>query len=199
MSGLRAEGEAQPFQASAVAWIRGSAPCSCARRPRPISGLPTARALASGSRCRLCAARRGPGRTSSRVPDGWITDIQTGPGDSIVGLKAARDLTRITLVGDDDDAGSPTLSIESSSLPAALSKAPLLSFWVVPNDPTIWLGGVNLVARADHGWEDGGSFQIPTISLNGAWLTTPVYQVRGASNNDRWAVGARYALRKTTP
>ncbi len=144
-----------------------------------------------------CKARAGTAYIAG--PDGWITDIQTGVGGSIVGLKAARDLTRITVTDDGVDGGPPTLSVDSSPFPQGVAKAPLLSFWVVPNEPTIWLGGVNLVARADDPWQDGGTYQVSTISLNGAWLTTSVNQVRGSSNNVRWAVGARYALRKTNP
>ncbi len=137
-----------------------------------------------------CRARAGTSYIEG--PDGWITDIQAGPGDSIVALKSARDLARITVVGD-------ALSVESTRMPPDVSKAALLSFWLVPNTQTIWLGGVNVVARADDAWVDGGTYQISSISLNGAWLTTPVHQIRGSSNSDRWAVGARYALRKTTP
>ena len=144
-----------------------------------------------------CKARAGTAFVTG--PDGWLTDIQPGAGDSVVGLKSTRDLMRITVVGGGEDAGLPSLSIESSPLPKAVADVPLLSFWVVPNEPTIWVGGVNLVARADDPWQDGGTYQVSTISLNGAWLTTPINQIRGSSNNVRWAVGARYALRKTTP
>ena len=123
---------------------------------------------------------------------GWLADLDVDSTNAVVGLKAAREVVRITADGDTYSAAI------SAPFPMPLSLKPLRSLSAVPDESTLWIGGTNLVARSDDAW-DGGSYQISTISLNGGWLETPINRVRGSSKNDRWAVGVRYALHKTTP
>ena len=85
-----------------------------------------------------------------------------------------------------------------ATLPSQPSTKNFISAWTSPTDQ-LWLGGQNIILRGSNDPTDGGTYEISTISLTGAWLDTPIYQVRGSSNLDRWAVGARHALHKTTP
>ena len=136
-----------------------------------------------------CGAR--PGTVLIEGTTGWLTDIAVESATSIVGLKAAYSLARITVNGD-------VYSASTLTLPNTVASRPVVSLWTTPGEP-IWLGGTNVVARGDDVWSDGGAFSLSTIALNGAWLDMAVHRIRGSSNSDRWAVGARYALHKTTP
>ena len=120
----------------------------------------------------------------------FFTDIAVESASSVVALNGHYALARITVSGDDYAASALTI-------PPNVASRPVVSLWTTPSEP-LWLGGTNVVARGDDVW-DGGAFAISTISLNGAWLDTAVHRIRGSSSSDRWAVGARYALHKTTP
>jgi hypothetical protein len=122
--------------------------------------------------------------------EGWLTDLHALSDHRLVGLKGARDVVEISVNG-------ANISVSRSVIPDALSRKNLLSLWSAPNEP-LWIGGFNLVLRGDDVW-DGGSYGVSTIARSGAWLTMPVHQIRGSSKIDLWAVGARYALHKTTP
>ena len=106
-------------------------------------------------------------------------------------LKGGREIVKLAATGNDYAATLTTL-------PSKPSHLDFVSLFSAPNDD-IWLGGPNIILRTGQELADGGSYQVSTISLTGAWLETPIYQIRGSSNVDRWAVGARYALHKTTP
>ena len=106
-------------------------------------------------------------------------------------LKGGREIVKLAATGNDYAATLTTLPNKPSHLD-------FVSLFSAPNDD-VWLGGPNIILRTGQDLADGGSYQVSTISLTGAWLETPIYQIRGSSNVDRWAVGARYALHKTTP
>ena len=78
-----------------------------------------------------------------------------------------------------------------------MDSTPLTSLWSAPDD-RLWVSGWGAIGHGADAW-DGGTFQLATISLNGAPLNRPMYQVRGTSNGSVWAVGVRYAFHKTTP
>ena len=46
---------------------------------------------------------------------------------------------------------------------------------------------------------DGGVIETTSVAMHGGYLNEPLYQVRGTSANNLWAVGNRYALHKKTP
>ncbi len=90
----------------------------------------------------------------------------------------------------------------------------LSSVWI--HETETWMSGWGLVLRMGkdvNQWTTGmaiteptnatdggeGTYNVSTIALNGAPLDAPFHQVRGTSNTNLWAVGARYALHKTTP
>ncbi len=138
-----------------------------------------------------CAPRAGTAFIEPVVAKtSWLTDIAVESPSSVVALNGRYSLSRVTVNGD-------VYSASTLSIPPNVSGRPVVSLWTTPTEP-LWLGGTNVVAHGDGVW-DGGAFTLSTISLNGAWLDMTVHRIRGSSNSDRWAVGARYALHKTTP
>ncbi len=121
---------------------------------------------------------------------GWLTDIHMMSPTQIVGLKGARDVVKVSVTGDE-------YSVSLAPVPTKLAREALNSLWAVPGD--LWLSGMGVVVRGSDDIWDGGAFQISTISLTGAPLGRPLYQVRGTSNTNLWAIGVRNALHKTTP
>ncbi len=139
---------------------------------------------------RMCTSK--PGFASVDGTNGWLTDLQAQAPDRFVGLKGGRDVVQISVQGD-----SYAVATEQVPYTLTLDRTPLFSLWSAP-DSRLWLSGWAAVAQGDEVW-DGGAFQLSTISLNGAPLDRPMYQVRGISSSNLWAVGVRYAFHKTTP
>ncbi|MBN9159428.1 MAG: hypothetical protein BGO98_40605 [Myxococcales bacterium 68-20] len=121
--------------------------------------------------------------------DGWLTDIQALAPNELVALKGARDVVRISA---DED----SYSVALAPVPTTAASAGLNSLSVEGGN--LWLGGMGVVLRGT-GVFDGGAYEVSTVSLTGAPLGRPIYQVRGTSNTNLWAIGVRYALHKTTP
>lgn len=57
----------------------------------------------------------------------------------------------------------------------------------------------NLVGIDGQPIDGGATLSISSTALNGTPLDAPLYQVRGTSNDNLWAVGSGYALHKKTP
>ena len=123
---------------------------------------------------------------------GWLTDIHMPSADQIVGLIGASEPVRVSITGDEYSA---TVVYRFSDGPA------FNSLWATPG--ALWLSGPKLVLRAGDDLWDGGSLsrslQVSTLAINGAPLAGSLYQVRGTSNTNLWAIGVRNALHKTTP
>jgi hypothetical protein len=132
---------------------------------------------------------RGDGSLMIGGPEGWLTDIQSLAPNEVIGLKGARDVVRISVDGD-------SYSVTHSPVPQEVIASGLSSLWGGPGN--LWLSGWGRVARGTDVW-DGGGYQLSTISLIGGPIDRPMYQVRGTSNTNLWAIGVRYALHKTTP
>ena len=69
------------------------------------------------------------------------------------------------------------------------------------NAPDVWTQSLGLMTPdqiVENGVDGGATFSISSTALNGAPLDRPLYQVRGSSNDNLWAVGPRYALHKKT-
>ena len=121
--------------------------------------------------------------------EGWLTDIEvTGP-DEVIALKGARDVVKVSRI---DDA----YAYVAAPVPTQVTAKGLNSLATVNGD--LWLGGAGLIVRGTSVW-DGGSFAVSTAALNGLPLNSAVYQVKGTSNSNLWAIGVRHALHKTTP
>jgi len=70
------------------------------------------------------------------------------------------------------------------------------------NAPDVWAQCLGLMTPdqlVENGVDGGATFSISSTALNGMPLDRPLYQVRGSSNDNLWAVGPRYALHKKTP
>ena len=135
---------------------------------------------------------------------GWLSDVRSVAANTVVGLKAAFDLARITLEGGSYSTITTTVPILGNPT-ARQGRAGYLSFSAGPNQP-IWLGAYSLVVRGEDVWTDGGTYAISSISLNGGVLSStaptgdmPVYQLRSSSMGDVWLAGDHHALHKTTP
>ena len=122
--------------------------------------------------------------------EGWLLDIQTLAPNDVVGLKARREVVRISA----DDAG---YSVDLATVPYEVDPYGSTSLWSEPGN--LWLSteGKGRVLRGSNVW-DGGSYEISTTSLLGP-LQQPVHRVRGTSNTNLWTIGDGYALHKTTP
>ena len=62
-------------------------------------------------------------------------------------------------------------------------------------DGETWFTAWGLVLRGS----DDGTFSVSTISRSGGPVIAPFYRIRGTSNQNLWAIGARHAYHKTTP
>ncbi len=103
-----------------------------------------------------------------------------------------------------DDGGLPpdVVSFEQSLLPVkiAQSTAPpngppriMTSLW--RGDGETWFTAWGLVVRR----ADDDTYSVSTLSRDGAPVRVPFHKIRGTSNQNLWAVGARHAYHKTTP
>ncbi|MBN9163308.1 MAG: hypothetical protein BGO98_21875 [Myxococcales bacterium 68-20] len=135
-----------------------------------------------------CAAK--PGYLSIGGAEGWLTDIHMRSVNEIVGLKGARDVVKVSIA----EGG---YSVSVATVPMALDQEPLSSLWADPG--SLWLSGFGTVVRASGDVWDGGAFQLSSVAVTGAPLGRHLYQVRGTSNTNLWAIGVRNALHKTTP
>ncbi|AKU95958.1 hypothetical protein AKJ09_02622 [Labilithrix luteola] len=123
---------------------------------------------------------------------GWVGNIQSpGPGVAIM-LNGKRQVARLKKVADG-------YTVDLSEVPTSVmvSNDRMLSLWAA-SEGEQWLSGKGLVVRVDNAW-DGGAYQISTLALRGAPVRTDLFRIRGTSNTNLWAIGAGYALHKTTP
>jgi hypothetical protein len=63
----------------------------------------------------------------------------------------------------------------------------------------MWMSGHGRVVHNPNAWSDAGVYTFSTLAINGAPDTNTIYQIRGTSLTNIWAVGASDALHKTTP
>lgn len=144
--------------------------------------------IADGITGYACSAREGFLKIDGL--DGWVTDLQMGSGGELIGLRSTTDILRLTVEGE-------TYAMTLSTIPFNVGSASWGSLWNAPEEK-VWLTGSKLVATGADIW-DGGTYRVSTISLTGAPLDRPMYQVRGTSNTNLWSVGVGHALHKTTP
>jgi len=124
--------------------------------------------------------------------EGWLTDLQAVAPGELIGLKGARDPVKVSVEGDGYAVAVSPLSTTSIGLPSATFR----SLWSASG--SLWLATNRMVVRGTDVWT-GGQYAISTLALNGAPLPHDLYEVRGTSNTNLWAIGDRHALHKTTP
>ena len=76
---------------------------------------------------------------------------------------------------------------------AGFGAAPSTALW--RGDGETWFTSWGLVLRGS----DDGTFSVSTLSRSGGPVSAPFYRIRGTSNQNLWAIGARHAYHKTTP
>jgi hypothetical protein len=125
--------------------------------------------------------------------DGWLTHLQAVAPGQFVGLKGASDPIRISVVN--DDYVVDVMSIDRTALGLGESE-PFKSLW--SGSDALWLSTFGLVLRGTDVWQ-GGKLEASTIALNGAPILKTIFQIRGTSNTNLWAIGELNALHKKTP
>ncbi len=138
----------------------------------------------------------GPGRS------GWLVDIAPVSATEYVALhnrfeRFAFENVYATAIRVTDDG----YSVEQSLVPVQVapgsgstsSAVPVTALW--RGDGETWFTAWGLVLRGS----DDGTFSVSTLSRSGGPVIAPFYRIRGTSNQDLWAIGARHAYHKTTP
>jgi hypothetical protein len=118
---------------------------------------------------------------------GWLTDVAAGDRR----LVALRNTDHLTAIRVEDDG---TYAFGSTKIMSAHARESFHSLWV--SNEEAWLSGWGLIV---HGPIPGGPFSVSTIALTEAPLDQTMYRVRGTGRDNIWAIGAHYALHKTTP
>ena len=143
---------------------------------------------------------------------GFFTNIQSaGPG-RVVGIVGGElfayvesgeaPLARVNRVVAQVPRDFPPSVVNSVWIQGA--KAYLSGWGVVletPNDPAKWSTGFGLLSEdgAHSLGLDAPTYAFSPTAINGSPLDKPLYQVRGTSNTNLWAIGLQNALHKTTP
>ena len=140
-----------------------------------------------------CAPRTGTHSLDESA--GWLTDLQLLDDGTLFALKNAHDLVALTPSGSD-------FALRTIPLPLLgmnFEPQALYSMWFASKE--VWLSGYSHIVRGDTSDLDAGNFAfaVSTVSTTNLPLGVPLYRVRGTSGTNLWAVGAGYALHKTTP
>ena len=149
-----------------------------------------------------CAERPGTLFIGGRGKSGWLVDIAPVSKTEYVALhNRVAGLTfegvYATTIRVTDDG----YSFEQSLVPmqvapgsgSALGTAPSTALW--RGDGETWFTSWGLVLRGS----DDGTFSVSTLSRSGGPVSAPFYRIRGTSNQNLWAIGARHAYHKTSP
>ena len=148
--------------------------------------------------------------TSAWKHIGWLTSAASAGNNAMVGILEGNSLAYVTSV---DGGLARRNAIQNLSVPSTEFGALLLSSvsvqdahaWAsgwglilqIDNDPGAWSTGRGLRTPKDNN-VDSGAYRISSSVLGGVPIDVRLHQVRGTSNVNLWAIGARYALHKTT-
>jgi len=125
---------------------------------------------------------------------GAMTDVQTTSVGGVVALRYPDTIAHVALDGDGGYTAAPTIFPSLQTVGATPTRFNAL--WIHGDDA--WLCGKGLILHGPLAG-DAGAFGASTVALTGAPLGKELYRIRGANDNDLWAIGARYAFHKTTP
>ena len=143
---------------------------------------------------------------------GWMTSIASAGAGRVAGIVGEHLFAYV-------EAGSSPVArvnqvvaqVPRDILPSVVSSVSTLgdetwlSGWGLvlrtPIDTKRWSTGLGLMSedRAKQVGLDAATYEISSTAMNGAPLDEPLYQVRGTSNTNLWAIGREHALHKTTP
>ncbi|OJY29061.1 MAG: hypothetical protein BGO98_42465 [Myxococcales bacterium 68-20] len=129
---------------------------------------------------------------------GWLVDIAPVSTTEYVALHnktyqgSLEDISATTIRVTDDG-----YSFEQSLVPVTVAPnagtRTATALW--RGDGETWFTSWGLVLRGG----DEGTFSVSTLSRSGGPVIAPFYRIRGTSNQNLWAIGARHAYHKTTP
>ncbi|MBN9162919.1 MAG: hypothetical protein BGO98_35545 [Myxococcales bacterium 68-20] len=148
-----------------------------------------------------CAERPGTLFIGGPGKGGWLVDIAPVSTTEYVALynrvkgTSFEDAYATTIRVTDDG-----YSFEQSLVPVKIADSMAASYlrrasalW--RGDGETWFTSWGLVLRES----EDGTFSVSTLSRSGAQVNAPFYRIRGTSNQNLWAIGARHAYHKTTP
>jgi hypothetical protein len=147
-----------------------------------------------------CAQRPGKLFIGGSGRGGWLVDIAPVSTTEYVALHnrtnrgSLEDVYATTIRVTDDG-----YSFEQSLVPVKIALVPqggsraATALW--RGDGETWFTSWGLALRGG----DDGTFSTSTLSRNGGPVIAPFYRIRGTSNQNLWAIGARHAYHKTTP
>ncbi|MBN9160028.1 MAG: hypothetical protein BGO98_17520 [Myxococcales bacterium 68-20] len=131
---------------------------------------------------------------------GWLVDIAPVSTTEYVALHnrvsgftfedAYATTIRVT-----DDGYSFEQSLVPVTIAPAATNSPRSATALWRGDGETWFTSWGLVLRGS----DDGTFSVSTLSRSGGPVIAPFYRIRGTSNQNLWAIGARHAYHKTTP
>ncbi len=145
---------------------------------------------------------------------GWLTSIDSAGAGRAVGILGEDMLAFVEAGGGGAGiarANRVAAQVPRARLPALVDSVSVngndtwISGWGVvlhaPTDPARWSTGYGLFTTDDAKQLgiDAATYAFSPTAINGAPLDKPLYQVRGTSNTNLWAIGLHYALHKTTP
>ena len=151
-----------------------------------------------------CAAREGTLQIGG-ASGGWLTDIQPVSATEYLALHNGKvdfftdviNLTRLR-ASDGGSGADGGVTFEQSLVPvkpASGNGQPLFMSSLWRGDGETWFSAWGLVVRRT----DDDTYSVSTLSRDGAPVRAHFNKIRGTSNQNIWAVGARHEYHKTTP
>jgi hypothetical protein len=142
-----------------------------------------------------CKEREGTIRVGGEL-GGWFFEIQRSSANEYLLLHDESNLfgfnnTNLTKVRLTES--GPSIELSPVPLKNAMGVARGTSLWRSGGEN--WITSLGLVVRGT----DDGVYTPSSISRDGAPVNAPLLKIRGTSNQNLWAIGARYAYHKTTP
>ena len=144
---------------------------------------------------------------------GWATSVDSPRPGTAVALVNHGYFAFVDTAGP----GMARYNFVAVNTPTLTGEPNLQSVWI--HEDRAWFSGWGLVIDSENnpdswarcyglqppeelaqlGIDGGAKFSVSSTTFNGTPLDRPLYQVRGSSNKNLWAVGPRYALHKKTP
>jgi len=164
-----------------------------------------------------------PGYGTFEVPvtvTGWATSVASPrPGTAVALVDSLSSFFVYVDISGAGIARYNPLSVSRNPTSPPGDDSVLTSIWI--HGDHAWLSGWGLVIDGENkpeAWAEcyglktpeqiadypleidgGATYSISSTAINGAPLEGQLYQVRGSSNDNLWAVGSRYALHKNNP
>jgi len=155
-------------------------------------------AIVSNNAWAACAERSGTLFIGGPDKSGWLVDIAPVSTSEYIALHNRvsgfnfEDVYTTTIRITDDGYSFEQSLVPVTVAPNAGSRT-ATALW--RGDGETWITSWGLVLRGS----DDGTFSVSTLSRSGGPVIAPFHRIRGTSNENLWAIGARHAYHKTTP